>query len=106
MTADELKAHWQLVAARELPDGSMAGIEQLITTWGLLIDVDEWQWRYRFCYPNLFDAFTDLNKLQGWRDVPDGPWVACRPEVRVGSGPDERYPTPAELRALRERTRR
>jgi hypothetical protein len=102
MTPDELARHWGLLAVRELPDGSIAGIQRLMTTVSVVLGIDEWQWEYRFCYRDLQDAIQGLAQVQSVRDVPEG-WIACRPQVTVGHGPDSRYPTPAELRELRAR---
>lgn len=97
---DALRQAGDFLAVRELPDGSVAGLQRLMYTTSLVLGVDEFSWRYRFCYRDPLGALADFVAIQGERDVPDGPWVACRPEVRLEGG---RYPTPAELRDLRAR---
>lgn len=103
MTSEELIAHWGAIG-RELPDGSVAVVERLTTTWSLILGVTEWEWHYRFCYAKKADAIAALETIQSENDVPEG-WLACRPQVTVGHGRDERYPTPEELRQLRARAR-
>jgi hypothetical protein len=103
MTLEELRKHWALREGciRELPDGTIAAIQRLMTTWSLVLGLEEGSWEYRFCYRDFSDALADLMKVESVRDVPSGPWIACRPQVTVGEGAESRYPTPKELRELR-----
>lgn len=103
--AEILRKKTGLLACRRLPDGSFAGLQRLVTTTSVVLGIDEFFWRYRFCYTDPDDARNQYLLLQSEEDVPDG-WVACRPEVRIS---DERgvgrYPTPAELIELRKSRR-
>lgn len=112
------------LAIRELPDGSIACVQKLMATTSLMLGVDEWSWRYRFCYERPEDALAALKAVQSELDIPTG-WIACRPEVRVVdtehsyacathyfanaacdcSRGKPRYPTPDELRQLRAKAR-
>lgn len=104
MTDDELeylKDTWKLIAIRELPDGSVAGVQRLMTTFSLMLGIEAEYWTYRYCYEHVTHALLALRTVTGEKDVPNG-WVACRPEVRVrDEGGLPRYPTPEELRELR-----
>ena len=102
MAPEQLRGHWHLQAVRMLPDGSIAGVQRLMTTWSLLLGIDEWSWHYRFCYASAWRTRkVTCKSCRPSATSRMGPWIACRPQVTIGVGPDARYPTPDELRALR-----
>lgn len=72
-------------AVRVLPDGSIAGIVQLMTTWGLMTGMHRDGWTQRFCFRRLDKALEQLYALQSEDDEPVG-FVARRPELRDEQG--------------------
>lgn len=60
--------------AKILANGEVAGIIQMLFTWGLFVGIDEHGYRTRFCYPTRKEAETALLIWDGLGDPP-GPWI-------------------------------
>lgn len=59
---------------RVLPNGETAGLLRMIFTVGLVVGLDEFGYRTRFCYPDFNDAAAALESWDGIGDPP-GPWI-------------------------------
>ncbi|MDN7790482.1 hypothetical protein QZM66_23230 [Burkholderia contaminans] len=57
---------------RELPDGTIVGLGQLLFTTALYVDLDAEGWGRRFCFERREDAERALLKLRTGDDVPVG----------------------------------
>jgi hypothetical protein len=75
----------QYVGLRALPDGRVLGIEPMQFTWGLMVDLDDIGYRWRYCYEKGFDAAYALENWDG-TGHPPGPWI-----VRKGHPEGELY---------------
>jgi hypothetical protein len=68
-----------------LPTGELAGIHEMLFTWGIFVGLDDIGWRSRFCYEHKQDAIAALDKWDGKGDPP-GPWIKEKPSDRLGPG--------------------
>ena len=59
---------------RRLPSGTWIAVQQFLFTWGLMVDLDETGYQYRFCYEHLHDALWAVRNWDGTGDPP-GPWI-------------------------------
>lgn len=59
---------------RKLPSGEYAGLFKFIATTGLVVGLNEFNFRTRFCYDYISDAFDALQQWDGYGDPP-GPWI-------------------------------
>jgi hypothetical protein len=57
---------------RKLPDGSYAGIDRLLFTTAIFLDLDRWGWGKRFCFEDHALAAQRFNELQSADDEPQG----------------------------------
>lgn len=62
-----------------LPDGSVAGMQRMLTTVGLFLGVTPWGFESRFCFRDPGLALARFALLQSEDDIPAG-WLARRPE--------------------------
>jgi hypothetical protein len=62
----------QYLDARELPDGSIAALGELLFTRAVYVGVDRYGWARRYCFENRHQAMMEYLKLQGEDDVPQG----------------------------------
>lgn len=69
----------------KMPDGSLAGLYQMLFTTGLFCGLDAYGWQRRYCYERHQDA---INALLAWdgRGDPPGPWIKEKPSERLGPG--------------------
>ena len=70
----------------QLPDGRWIGVQKMLYTWGLFIDLDPVGYAHRYCYETLKDLIRDLVVWDGQGDPP-GKWI-----VRKGKGGDHHNP--------------
>jgi hypothetical protein len=68
-----------------LPDGTICALIENIYTTGIVIGLDEWSWKRRYCYEYEKDALEALDNWEGIGD-PSGPWIKEKPSERLGPG--------------------
>ena len=61
-------------ALRELPDGRWIGLQQMLFTCGLFVDLNENGYDHRYCYATVADALAAVGTWDGAGDPP-GPWI-------------------------------
>ena len=64
---------------RQLPDGSFAGMQHMLTTTAIFLGLDMHHWEARYCFKSGALAALRFAELQSESDVPEG-WFARRPE--------------------------
>lgn len=69
------------IRPRQLADGSWAALYRLFTTMSIVMGMDEFSWKYRFCFKSDAKAVEEFEKLQTVDDIPEG-FVSHRPEYR------------------------
>lgn len=74
---------------RVLPDGTIAGLVELMFTTGLCMGLNETSWQKRYCFEQRSDAMDALQGLTSLTDEPSG-WIARRPQDPC----DQRLPKP------------
>lgn len=65
---------------RQLQDGTVVAIGQLLYTVAVYIDVDLLGWRKRFCYDDAQLALAEYKSLHTGQDEPSS-WIARRPHL-------------------------
>jgi hypothetical protein len=71
--------------ARRLPNGEMAGVTPMLTTFALFVGLTARGWRTSYYYEHKADAEAALAAWDGAGDPP-GPWIKQKPEERLGPG--------------------
>lgn len=59
---------------RQLSTGEWAGIQQFMFTFGLMVGLDRYGYRTRYCYGNLVEAVAALDAWDG-KGSPPGNWI-------------------------------
>lgn len=72
MTAKRIKEKEGYVACRVLLDGSIACVVDLLFTRAIIMGVDEFRWRKRFCFDNRKVAMMEYERLATENDEPVG----------------------------------
>jgi hypothetical protein len=85
MTEAEIKA-LGYAFARQLPDGRWLGVQQMLFTAGLFVDLDPVGYACRYCYETVAEAILDAQRWDGVGDPP-GAWI-----VRKGRDGDFHNP--------------
>ena len=62
---------------RELDDGTIVGIGDLMFTRAIYMDMHAWGWGRRFCFKDRALADSEYSKLNSGDDEPTG-WIARR----------------------------
>lgn len=62
------------LGTRKLASGEWAAVQKFLYTWGLVVGLDEFGRRTRFCYRLMQDAFMALEDWNGHGDPP-GNWI-------------------------------
>ena len=62
---------------RELPDGTVAGLQKLLFTTAICTGLDSFGWAYRWCFDDPALAASELAKLESMDDEPTG-YIARR----------------------------
>ena len=75
---DEIKESGGYLDVKRLPDGSIAGIGELMFTRAIYLGMDRIGWSRRFCFEDRDRAVIEFNKLKSKDDLPQG-WIARRP---------------------------
>lgn len=57
---------------RVLPDGSVAALQDLITTRAIVLGCTRWGWARRYCFANRALADARFDQLQSEDDEPEG----------------------------------
>jgi hypothetical protein len=70
----EAFAELGIFLSRKLPSGEWAGVQRMMFTVALLVGLDEFGYRTRFCYPLGMPAIEALAAWDGHGDPP-GPWI-------------------------------
>lgn len=60
--------------ARQLPDGRVIGLMQMVATVGLFVDITPKGYTSRYCYPSAESAIAAIQSWDGEGD-PRGPWL-------------------------------
>lgn len=68
------------LAARVLPDGTVAGVQSMLTTTALFLGCTPMGYDMRYCFKGRHLAMQRFDNLQSENDVPEG-WLARRPET-------------------------
>ena len=76
---------------RTLPTGEIAALHRLLFTVGLVVGIDEFQYRTRYCYTNYLEAYLALLQWNGEGDPP-GFWVKQKGRDRFGNPVDRSNP--------------
>lgn len=76
--------HWGYINTRVLPDGSVAGLLELVTTRAIVLGCTEDGWSRRFCFADRQLADQRFAELQSEDDEPQG-FIARRPQTWSGS---------------------
>jgi hypothetical protein len=76
--AKEIQKIGKYDRVRILPDGSIAGISNLIFTRAIFLSLSLYGYERRFCFEDKEKAEVEFENLQSEEDVPTG-WVARRP---------------------------
>lgn len=71
---------WGHRQARVLPDGSVAGLIDLLTTRAIVLGCTEDGWSRRFCFADRQLADQRFAELQSEDDEPQG-FIARRPQI-------------------------
>lgn len=64
---------------RQLPTGEWAGLQKMMFTTGLILGIDEWGFRTRFCFETWDEAAKSLAAWDG-EGFPPGYWIKQKPE--------------------------
>ena len=83
----DLQKQYPRGQVRVLDDGSIAIIDDLLTTRSVILGVDDWTWARRFCFSTRHLADEFFNSLKSADDVPNGGYVARRPEYEDRADP-------------------
>ena len=60
----------QYLLMRTLPDGRVFGVHPLLYHWTLHVDIDDFGYNERYCYPDLADALLACATWDGAGDPP------------------------------------
>jgi hypothetical protein len=71
-------------------NGLICGLYRYIFTIGLVVGLDEYGYKYRYCYENRIDAIVDIAEWDG-KGHPSGDWIK-----RKGEGGDISNPEKAD----------
>lgn len=88
---DQVPADWrvEVFAAREIPGQGLCVLRRFAFTTGLMTQVifdgGCVDYRLRFCYPDIGDAFAALATWDGQGDPP-GDWIKEKETGRLGPG--------------------
>ena len=77
---------------RVMPNGEIAGIQSFMFTYGLVLGLDHWGYRTRFCFPSKAEAVAALKDWDG-EGFPPGFWIKQKPENIPN--PDLQNPAPS-----------
>lgn len=58
-------------------DDRLCALRQFMTTYGLVIDIDDTGYQRRYCYENYLDAKDALDEWDGIAH-PSGPWIKLK----------------------------
>lgn len=64
---------------RQLEDGTVVGVGQLLYTTALYVGLTIDTWHHRFCFDDPALALSELQRLRTAQDEPIG-WIARRPQ--------------------------
>ena len=67
---------------RELPSGVSIGVFRFIYTTALMVGIDAYGYRTRYCYERYDEAVAACNAWDGEGDPP-GQWIKQKPENRI-----------------------
>jgi hypothetical protein len=73
MTVEELQGHGYY-SIREIPGQGFCGLMKFAFTTGLVIGMESWGYKGRYCYSSASDAQVALDAWNGEGD-PGGPWI-------------------------------
>lgn len=81
----------KITGLRILPNGEVAGVLPFVFTHGLLVGLDPWGYRLRYCYALHYQA---MQALASWKkgDDPPGPWLKKKGRLPNGELVDGRNP--------------
>lgn len=80
-----LAQHWELYTVRQLPDGTVIGVQRMLFTWSLLVEIGVWEYERRYCYKYHDDAIEACMSWDG-KGAPPGPWIKEKPSGKKGPG--------------------
>jgi hypothetical protein len=73
MTVEELQKEGYY-SIREIPGQGLCGLMKFAFTTGLVIGMESWGYKGRYCYSSAADAQKELDEWDGIGD-PEGPWI-------------------------------
>ena len=76
---------------KKLATGEWAGVQKFLFTYGLMVGLDMFGYRTRFCYPTEAEALDALLQWDG-RGDPDGPWIKEKGSDKDGNAVDRPNP--------------
>lgn len=77
-----------------MPNGEIAGLKKYIFTTAVVIGLDKWGWRTRFCFETWAEAEASLNEWDG-TGFPPGFWIKQKPEEIPNPNRPDYRPSPA-----------
>lgn len=84
LTADQI-AEQGYKYPRLLPTGEWIALFRFAFTWGVVVGIDEFGYKRRFCYESANDALKAVALWDGSGDPP-GRWIVEKPGNRQGPG--------------------
>jgi hypothetical protein len=75
----QVRENWP-IPLRMLEDGTIIGLQQLITTVGLIIDINPMSWERRYCYSDPVLAIEAFNAMTHGDETPLPGYVSQRPK--------------------------
>lgn len=73
---------------RMLPTGEFAGMRRMTFTFALVVGLDDYGYRTRFCYPDYKSCVDAIIAWDG-RGDPPGPWIKEKGRQGERSNPQE-----------------
>jgi hypothetical protein len=77
---------------RMLPGGEASGIKRFIHTWAIVVGIDKFGYRCRYCYETQHAAYIHHLQWEGKGDPP-GPWIKKKGRDENGEHVDLLNPT-------------
>lgn len=59
----------------------LCGLSKFAFTFGLIINLEEYSYSYRYCYPSAIEAIISINELKEVPEYPSdmvGNWIKCK----------------------------
>lgn len=74
-----------------LPTGEVVALFEFIFTTGLIVGLDRFGYRIRFCFESAEDAYNAMKDWDG-KGYPPGPWIKAKGKNEAGDFVDDSNP--------------